>query len=317
MGLGMLVDNGIVVVENVYRLMDEEGLSQLKLQKKELEKLLTYNYFNSYYSSCLYPTRLLPGIMGQFMVYFPITLSVVLGSSLFVAIFFNSVLSVLWIQRTKTCQNIVIISSVLVVLGALTFIVGGDYKIFKYNGIHCYFTWAYRLFLRGWANSFQFKVLPILENFYEKVLAGALKRWRPIVIITVTFILLIVSFISFGGSVSSQRTKIEFFPDNEPKQIIVYIEYPQGTDISKTNAITKAIENRVYKILDSPEYMDGNRNFLVESVVAQVGEGAGNPQTEVGSLKCLIKGKSQHLCVNSKIEKGLRVMIYWKSSGRT
>ena len=26
MGLGMLVDNGIVVVENVYRLMEKEGL---------------------------------------------------------------------------------------------------------------------------------------------------------------------------------------------------------------------------------------------------------------------------------------------------
>ena len=79
-----------------------------------------------------------------------------------------------------------------------------------------------------------------------------------------------------------KRTKIEFFSDNEPKQIIVYIEYHEGTDISKTNAITKAIENRVYKILDSPEYMDENRNFLVESVVAQVGEGAGNPQTDSG-----------------------------------
>ena len=38
------------------------------------------------------PLGLWPGVMGQFMKYFPITLSVVLGSSLFVAIFFNSVL---------------------------------------------------------------------------------------------------------------------------------------------------------------------------------------------------------------------------------
>jgi multidrug efflux pump subunit AcrB len=39
--------------------------------------------------------------------------------------------------------------------------------------------------------------------------------------------------------VGSGRTKVEFFPDNKPNQIIVYIEYPQGTDIEKTNNITK------------------------------------------------------------------------------
>ena len=36
-----------------------------------------------------------------------------------------------------------------------------------------------------------------------------------------------------------QRTKVEFFPDNKPNQIIVYIEYPEGTDIEKTNQITQ------------------------------------------------------------------------------
>lgn len=40
MGLGMLVDNGIVVVENVYRLMDEEGLTRIEAAKKGLVKLL-------------------------------------------------------------------------------------------------------------------------------------------------------------------------------------------------------------------------------------------------------------------------------------
>ena len=33
MGLGLLVDNGIVVVDNIYRLMKEEGLSRIKAAK--------------------------------------------------------------------------------------------------------------------------------------------------------------------------------------------------------------------------------------------------------------------------------------------
>ena len=39
MGLGMLVDNGIVVVENVYRLMDEEGMTRIKAAKRESVRL--------------------------------------------------------------------------------------------------------------------------------------------------------------------------------------------------------------------------------------------------------------------------------------
>jgi multidrug efflux pump len=91
------------------------------------------------------------------------------------------------------------------------------------------------------------------------------------------------AFGGFGASVASQRTKVEFFPDNKPNQIIVYIEYPEGTDIERTNAITKDIEQRVYAILNQSSYTDGDYNFMVESAVSQVGEGAGNPQTDGGS----------------------------------
>ena len=143
--------------------------------------------------------------------------------------------------------------------------------------------WVYRLFLRSWANGFQNKVLPKWEKFYEKLILKALRGRAPIVITLSTVALLIVAFMGFGKSVADQRTKVEFFPDNEPNQIIVYIEYPQGTDISKTNQITKAIEKRVYNIINSDSYTDDDYNFLVESAVSQVGEGAGNPMTDGGS----------------------------------
>ena len=89
---------------------------------------------------------------------------------------------------------------------------------------------------------------------------------------------------AFGASIGSKRTEIQFFPENVPKQIMVYIEYPEGTDIEKTNEITKAIENKVYQIINQDKYIrkDGV-NILVESAVSQVGEGAGNPYTDGGS----------------------------------
>ena len=112
---------------------------------------------------------------------------------------------------------------------------------------------------------------------------GALKGRNVYTYFGFTVLLLITAFIAFGISLGSGRTKVEFFPDNTPNEIYVYIEYPQGTAIEKTNEITKNIEKRVYAIADDAKYMDGGNNFLVASSVSQVGKGAENPFTEGGS----------------------------------
>ncbi len=288
MGLGMLVDNGIVVVENVYRLMDEEGMNKVDAAKKGISEIAFPIIISTATTVAAFiPLGLWPGIMGDFMKLLPITLSTVLGSSLLVAIFFNSVLVSQYMSvedKDMPVKRIVIITSIMTALGVLVLITGGAYRAL---GTLMIFTaimlWAYRLFLRGWANSFQNKVLPRLESWYERQLKRALSGWTPYVLTFSTFVLLIVAFMSFGMSLKSQRTKVEFFPDNKPNQIIVYIEYPEGTDIEKTNSITKLIEQKVSDVLYSDDYMDGDYNFMVESLVSQVGEGAGNPQTDGGS----------------------------------
>ena len=43
---------------------------------------------------------------------------------------------------------------------------------------------------------------------------------------------------------------VEFFPDNEPRQILVYVEYPEGTDINKTNSTSILIENEIYNVVN-------------------------------------------------------------------
>ena len=288
MGLGMLVDNGIVVVENVYRLMDEEGMSRMEAAKKGIGEIAFPIIISTATTVAAFiPLGLWPGIMGEFMMILPITLSIVLGSSLFVAIFFNSVLVSQYMNiedKDMPLKRIVITTSVMAGLGILVFLVAGEYRAL---GTLMVFTaimlWVYRLFLRKWANNFQNNSLVRLENWYERQLRRALSGRKPYILTIGTVILLFAAFIAFGISLGTQRTKVEFFPDNKPNQIIVYIEYPQGTAIEKTNAITKEIEKRVYDVLDDNQYKKGDYNFLVESAVSQVGEGAGNPQTEGGS----------------------------------
>ncbi|CAM1360886.1 Copper transporter [Tenacibaculum litopenaei] len=288
MGLGMLVDNGIVVVENVYRLMEEEGMSRIEAAKKGIGEIAFPIIISTATTVAAFiPLGMWPGVMGQFMKYFPITLSAVLGSSLFVAIFFNSVMVSQFMaieDKEMPLKKIIRLTVILGVLGILIVIFGGSMRPLGTLMIFAALNfWMYRYVMRPLANGFQSRVLPRWERFYERMITISLRGARPIIISVVTFILLIVSFIGFGGSVASKRTKVEFFPDNTPNQVIVYVEYPQGTDIEKTNTIMKDLEARVTKILNGPEYMEGDRNFLVESSIAQVGAGSGNPQTDGGS----------------------------------
>lgn len=288
MGLGMLVDNGIVVVENVYRLMDEEGLSRVEAAKKGIGEIAYPIIISTVTTVAAFvPLGLWPGLFGQFMIYFPITLSVVLGSSLVVAIFFNSVLvsQLMTIEdKNMPLKRIITITSIVGGFGLIILIFGGAYRglgsVMVFTAI---MLWVYRIWLRKWANYFQENTLVWLENAYETTLKRSLKRWIPVAITIGTFLLLFIAFGGFGASVASQRTKIEFFPDNKPNQVVVYIEYPQGTDIDETNKITKEIEQKVYSVLNQDLYMDEGVNFMVESSVSQVGEGAGNPQTDGGS----------------------------------
>ncbi|MEZ4818335.1 MAG: efflux RND transporter permease subunit, partial [Flavobacteriaceae bacterium] len=288
MGLGMLVDNGIVVVENVYRLMDEEGMSRIEAAKKGIGEIAFPIIISTATTVAAFiPLGLWPGIMGEFMMILPQTLSIVLGSSLFVAIFFNSVLISQFMtieDKNMPLKKIILMTSIMAFFGIIVFLVAGEYRAL---GTLMVFTaimlWVYRLFLRKWANNFQEKTLVKLEQFYERSLRWALSGWRPYALSIGVFLLLILSFVAFGISLATQRTKVEFFPDNIPNQIIVYIEYPEGTAIEKTNAITKEIEKRVYKVLDNAQYKKGDYNFMVENAVSQVGEGAGNPQTDGGS----------------------------------
>jgi len=288
MGLGMLVDNGIVVVENVYRLMDEEGMSRIDAAKKGIGEIAFPIIISTATTVAAFiPLGLWPGIMGQFMVILPITLSIVLGSSLFVAIFFNSVLVSQFMStedKDMPLKNIIKLTGIMLLIGLFFFFFGG-----KYNALGTLIIfvaimfWVYRFILRKAANYFQKHTLVILENWYERQLKKALTGWKPYVLVAATFVLLFVAFSGFGWSLKEERTKVEFFPDNKPNQIIVYIEYPQGTDIEKTNEITTEIEQKVFEVLNHEMYTEDGYNFLVESTVSQVGEGAGNPEKDGGS----------------------------------
>ena len=184
------------------------------------------------------------------VTYIPISILINSFSVSFKALtlFFNSVLvsKMMKIEDTNMPINRLIrITTILGISGAIFLIYGLLATSSELSGFYRFLGslqmfvsvnfWIYRLLLRKLANNFQLKILPIIDNYYEKILKKILIGKRPYFIILSTFILLILSFITFEKSVESQRTSIEFFPNEDPRQIIVYVQYPEGTDISKTN----------------------------------------------------------------------------------
>ncbi|NER09740.1 Multidrug efflux pump subunit AcrB [Muriicola jejuensis] len=288
MGLGMLVDNGVVVVENVYRLMEQEGMSRIAAAKKGIGEIAFPIIVSTLTTVAAFvPLGLWPGIFGQFMIYFPITLSVVLGSSLFVAIFMNSMLVSRYMEvgdKELTRKQLFRLSIILGGLGVLILIFGGSLRgLGSLMILNVFLFWAYKYAIKKWARKFQSTTLVKFENFYERQIKYSLRGNNVYWFAGITGLLLVVTIMLFGLSLGSGRTKVEFFPDNTPNEINVYIEYPQGTAIEKTDELTKAIEDRVYAVANQPKYKQADYNFLLSSGVSQVGEGAGNPYTDGGS----------------------------------
>ena len=293
MGLGMLVDNGIVVVENVFRLMEKEGMSRIQAAKAGIGEIAFPIIVSTATTIAAFvPLGAWPGLMGEFMIYFPITLSVVLGSSLVVAIFFNSMLVSQFMEikeRQISSRSLWKLTFIMGGLGIILLLGNPNVRIFgNLMVLTPIIFWMYKLFIKNWAQSFQNTFLVSLENKYRKFLGFALSGFKPILFLGGTFFLLFSSFALMGIFPPS----VEFFPENQPKQILVFIEYPEGTAIKKTNTTTSRIEQEIFKVIERPEYNDGEFNLLVESGVAQVGEGAGNPFIDNGNTNELPhKGK--------------------------
>ena len=340
MGLGMLVDNGIVVVENVYRLMDE-GMPRIEAAKQGVGEI-AWPIISSTATTlaAFLPLAFWPGIIGKFMIYFPLTLATVLFSSLFIALVINSMLTSVFMKTEEpkmSRKKLIQICIASVLFGTLLIISGltNTHVIFQFLGSIVLFVSLIMAFI-GWKDrsktillkrglgilaigllftilgivgdpkafigfgnvfifaaisliffkyvlvpvsyKFQDKWLPSLEQFYTRFLAFALKDGNPYKFLLGTFGLLIVSIIL----VFIAQPNTLFFPENQPNQAIVYIEYPEGTDIEKTNEITSLIENEVINVLARYSYKKDGKdyNYMAESIISQVGEGAGNPETD-------------------------------------
>ena len=96
--LGMLVDNAIVIVENIFRFR-EEGHSRFEAARLGTKEVAGAVIASTATTVAVFaPMLFWPGIIGEFMGYMPLTLIITLTCSLFVALIINPVMTGIFIK---------------------------------------------------------------------------------------------------------------------------------------------------------------------------------------------------------------------------
>ncbi len=105
LALGMLVDNAIVIVENIYRHL-QEGQPHAKGALEGTGEVAWPVITSTLTTLCAFaPMIFWPGIMGEFMKYLPITLIITLSSSLFVGLVINPTFCASFMTRRETLEE--------------------------------------------------------------------------------------------------------------------------------------------------------------------------------------------------------------------
>jgi CzcA family heavy metal efflux pump len=218
MVLGILVDDAIVVIENTYRHQQEYGESPIQAAKAAAGEVFVPVLTSTITTmSAFLPLAFWPGIVGDFMKYFPITLIITLSASLFVAYVISPVQSAQWINYKREIRKA------------------------KENLEHPHWYKKYNPFTILF-HEVDHVVFPWLQGEYVRSLRWTLKRkWLTIGSSFGILLFIMILFALFNKGV-------DFFPNTEPSQVSMSIEMPSGTSLDVTNGISEVLEERLNQI---------------------------------------------------------------------
>ena len=275
LALGMLVDNAIVVVENVYRYM-QQGYSGLEAAKYGTgEVALPIIASTATTLAAFVPLAFWPGIMGSFMKYMPITLIIVLSSSLFVALVINPVFTSRLMKVDERADDIAVRKrkrrNILIGVLIMTFLgVSGHFSgamwLRNLMGVAVGISLLNFFVLRGASFWFQQSMLPRLEKAYNWFIRKVLHKYMPFLVFAGTFMLLFFTFFLLGQN----QPKVVLFPETDPQYVNAFVELPMGKDIESTNALLKEIEVKIEETMKP-------YTKITEAMLSQIGENTSDP----------------------------------------
>lgn len=179
--LGMLVDNAIVIVENIYRYRENgyDKMEAARLGTNEVGSAIVASSATNL--APFIPMLFWPGIIGKFMGYLPLTLIITLLSSLFVAIVMNPVFTGMFIklddeksEKLTKWARITAISTVALLALIIGFQNPITLLVIVILGVGF---WLFnKFFLDKVVKSFLKNGIPKMNAGYQKFVANVLKR---------------------------------------------------------------------------------------------------------------------------------------------
>ncbi len=264
LALGMLVDNAIVVVENIYRYVEEGWDRRVAAKKATGEVAMPVIAATLTTLAAFAPLLFWPGQVGEFMKFMPSTLIIALSSSLFVALVIVPVLCAMFLRLEDDPAPPMTPATRWTLLGgaALVLLIFATQNLLTavLLAATVAFLWALNHFvIARIAERFQQSWLPRNLVLYEATLRWALGHRAVVVFGSLAG--LAVTLMLFGRF----NAGVEYFPeDMPPKEILVDIDLPVGSRAEATDVIARRLEA---EILTVPGISDA------KSVVATVGGG--------------------------------------------
>jgi multidrug efflux pump subunit AcrB len=307
--LGMLVDNAVVTVENIYRHRELGDDPRISASAGTTEVAMPITTSTLTTLSAFAPLLLWPGIVGEFMKFLPMTLIIGLSASLFVALVFNPTLAFkmfgkpvrprrqsgayawmvrvyrglleasldpgprVWGWRLRNWSMIgvfalsigaaVLISLTAMLLGAqppgtvLMTLAGIGVTAFALQGV----LWLLSvpglvIGMRGWVTDRRSGVLYVAIT----VLAGTVALYGVL------------------------GKGVEFFPEIDPREIWIDLEFPPGTTVEAQDDLVREVERRVGDLPD----IDSRVANVASTGVDQFGAaGGGSSNVSRVTLKML------------------------------
>ncbi|MBN2669010.1 MAG: efflux RND transporter permease subunit [Bacteroidales bacterium] len=277
LALGMLVDNAIVVVENIYRFIDH-GYKKIDAARLAVgEVAIPIIASTATTLAAFFPLVFWDSLMGEFMYFLPITLIIVLTSSLFVALVLVPVVASSLIKEgnekeiinKKRAHRWMAIFLIL----SIPFYILGWYTLANLLFIAAFVTFANVYIFNKLGHWFQDVFLVNLEAWYLALLNYVIRGRMPNIIIISAFLLLIGTI----QLLKLSEPDIVFFPESDPNYINIKTDLPIGTDIEETDAFMKQLYQKVYEVT-LPD------SSIIKSIVTNVGTGAKTQDNMGGSI---------------------------------
>ena len=248
LALGMLVDNAIVIVENIYRFIEEGWTRREACKKATGEVAVPVIAATATTLAAFTPLLFWPGMAGEFMKYLPLTLIITLSSSLFVALVIVPTLCSIFLNPQggrpgRLNRNGLILLTVIGAV-ALAVIAAANPLTAGLLIAAAVLAWLlHRFLLDRISRVFMGHGLPRLVVWYEKRLRWALGN-RAIVLAGS-----VVALLGTIGLYGNFAAPVEYFPEDIPPAVLyVSVEAPVGTAADVTNEYAHRLQAEVGQI---------------------------------------------------------------------